>query len=212
MVRLWLLWSTASVFLITTTWGCAHLFLTLGFGPLFRSPAILADQQYDYYPYYRGFVFVDAFSRPSMCLATLLIVASHVVPLCIPRRRTLPRAMLHFLDTRSYREAPPTEQLITNLAALREASEARLELAGVWAVALSLGVALIGSGPAWRGAVWFPGVHWGRPNPAEICAYFALALFCLMSHAPRVVHLALFCMYDPRRRETCAPEYRTAAG
>jgi hypothetical protein len=207
MVRLWLVWSTASVVLIATTWGSAHLFLAMGLAPLFRSPALLADRQYDLYG---GVAFVDAFDRPSMCLAALLIIASHVVPLCIPRRRTLPRTILRFLDTRSYREVAPAEQVIMNVAALRDASSARLELAGIWAVALSSCVALISMASGWR-AVCFHG-ECRYSNPAEVCAYLAVAMVCLMSHAPRVVHLALFCMYHPTRTEACAREYRMAAG
>jgi len=55
---------------------------------------------------------------------------------------------------------------------------------------LSLSVFLIGSWSAYRPAVFHRDACMGSGNPAESMAYFALALVCLASHAPRLFRRA----------------------
>ena len=96
------------------------------FDALLRSPAIVRDQQYDGYG-------VTAFGGLWVSLGLLLVVGSHWV--LLPPRRIRPRVSRPFLEGLSYREPPPSVEVVTNADAI-----ARRELAGVAAVALSLAV------------------------------------------------------------------------
>ncbi len=142
-----------------------------------RDPAVLRGQAFDWHG-----LPVCAFDCSSMVVAMLLVLGSHVVPLCMPGRRVRPRVSHRFLEDWSYRESP-TEAVVTNVVALDAASAARLSLGGVWAVAMSLCVVLIGVRSQYN-ASFHPVCF--RANPAEFLGYSALALLCLLSHAPRL--------------------------
>jgi len=194
MWQLRLLWSSAVLFVAgRAALGCA---LFLGHPPdlgptewatdflqYFRHPAVLQAQIYSVAGV--RYAFVDRFDRWSMVAAALLFVASHVVPYRLPGRRLTPRGPLRILEGRSYRQAPPTQRLVTNVAQLDAAWAARATVAGVWAIALSLCIVPVAWTTGNPVTVVSQCVPYG--NPAEMMAYHALALVCLASHAPRLL-------------------------
>jgi hypothetical protein len=193
--RVRVLWSIATLFLLSLSLDAWWAYTIRFPGPflvwLFRHPAVEHEQTF-YGPSCESSYWVDAFSCPSMCLVVLFFVASHVAPCFMRARRTAPILSLRFRDGLSYREPAPTERVVVNVDALRAASAARAELVAVWAVALSLGIALIGCHGMWGSAVvghccgGCGNSCWRSGNPAEYLAYYGVALLCLLSHAPRM--------------------------
>jgi hypothetical protein len=188
------LWSVATLFLVSialaASWVCISVVRRPPLLWLFRHPAVLREQQFGG-PSCESFYWVDAFSRSSMCLAVVLFMSSHLALRFLRPRRIAPISALRFRDGLGYRAPAPAERVIVNLDALRAASAARADLARVWAVALSLGIALIGCSRMWSSAL--VGHCCGAcgnscfrsGNPAEYLAYYSLAVVCILSHASR---------------------------